>query len=133
MLDDLRWADWRTKKEACSAQAQKERAMTTTETPPIEETAKQSVVEKDIPVKGSVSEELKIDGEHLLAKIKELIHEGNIRRIIIKNDEGVTLMEVPLTLGVAGAVLLPSLAAVGAIAALVTDCSITVERLKAEA
>jgi hypothetical protein len=107
--------------------------MTTTEAPPIEETAEQSMVEKDTTAKGSVSEELKIDGEQLLAKIKELIHEGNIRRIIIKNGEGVTLMEVPLTLGVAGAVLLPSLAAVGAIAALVTDCSITVERLKAEA
>lgn len=107
--------------------------MTTTEAPTIEGPAEQSVVEKDTPVKGSVSEELKIDGEQLLAKIKELIHEGNIRRIIIKNGEGVTLMEVPLTLGVAGAVLLPSLAAVGAIAALVTDCSITVERLKAEA
>jgi Domain of unknown function (DUF4342) len=107
--------------------------MTTTEAPPVEGAAEPSVVETGTPAKGSVSEELKINGEQLLAKIKELIHEGNIRRIIIKNDEGVTLMEVPLTLGVAGAVLLPSLAAVGAIAALVTDCSITVERLTTEA
>ena len=106
--------------------------MTTTETPPVEG-AERSVAEKGTPVKGAAFEELKVDGEQLLAKIKELIHEGNIRRIIIKNDEGVTLMEMPLTLGVAGAVLLPTLAAVGAIAALVTDCSITVERVKAEA
>jgi hypothetical protein len=134
MFDDLRWADRRTKKVGlyCTG-PEGERDMTTTEAPPIEGTAEQSVVEKDTPAKGSVSEELKIDGEQLLAKIKELIHEGNIRRIIIKNGEGVTLMEVPLTLGVAGAVLLPSLAAVGAIAALVTDCSITVERLQGEA
>jgi hypothetical protein len=81
---------------------------------------------------GAALEELKVDGEQLLAKIKELVHEGNIRRIIIKSDAGVTLMEIPLTLGVAGAVILPSLAAVGAIAALVTDCSITVERVKPE-
>ena len=73
-------------------------------------------------------EDLKVEGEQLLAKVKELIHEGNIRRVIIKNSEGTTLLEIPLTLGVAGAALLPSLAAVGAIAGLVTDCSIIVER-----
>lgn len=73
-------------------------------------------------------EEFKIEGEELLRKVKELINEGNIRRITIKNKEGKTIMELPLTLGVVGAVLAPALAAVGAIAALVTECTLVVER-----
>ena len=77
----------------------------------------------------STFEDLRVEGEQLLSKVKELIHEGNVRRIIVKNNEGETLIEIPLTLGVAGAVLLPALAAVGAIAALVTERSITVERV----
>lgn len=67
-------------------------------------------------------------GDQLVAKVKELIHEGNVRRITIKNEEGKTLIEIPLTLGVMGAVLLPVWAGIGAIAALVTNCSIEVER-----
>jgi hypothetical protein len=74
------------------------------------------------------TEEIRIRGEELLAKVKELVHEGNVRRLIIKNDEGTTLIEVPLTVGVIGAVLLPVWAAIGAIAALATDCTIVVER-----
>lgn len=74
-------------------------------------------------------EEHKVSGDDLVAKVKELVHEGNIRRISIKNEEGKTLIEVPLTLGVVGAVLLPVLAAIGAIAALVTDCTIVVEKV----
>lgn len=74
------------------------------------------------------TEEFKIDGEHLLSKVKELIHEGNIRRIIIKNEKGETVLEIPLTFGAVGVVLLPTLAAVGAVAALVTKCSIIVEK-----
>jgi hypothetical protein len=73
-------------------------------------------------------EEFQVNGEQLLAKVKELIKEGNVRRIIIKSKEGKTLVELPLTIGVVGAVLAPVLAAVGAIAALVTECSIVVER-----
>lgn len=76
----------------------------------------------------SVFEELKIEGRELLARVTDLVREGNVRRLIIKNEEGITLMEIPLTLGVAGAVILPTLAAVGAIAALVAKCSITIER-----
>ena len=72
--------------------------------------------------------EIQTTGEELVAKVKELVHEGNIRRIIIKNEEGKTLIEIPLTLGVVGAVLLPVLAAVGAISALVADCTIVVEK-----
>jgi hypothetical protein len=74
------------------------------------------------------TEEFKINGEELLAKIKALIHEGNIRRITIKNEAGETVMEIPLTIGAVGAILLPTLAAVGAIAALLTKCSIIVEK-----
>jgi len=74
------------------------------------------------------TEEFKIDGEELLAKLKEILHEGNIRRITIKNEAGDTVMEIPLTIGVAGAVLAPTLAAVGAIAALISKCSIIVEK-----
>lgn len=77
-------------------------------------------------------EEFRVDGEELLAKVKELVKQGNIRRIIIKNKDGKTLIELPLTLGVAGVAALtlvaPVLAAVGALAALVTECSIIVER-----
>lgn len=73
-------------------------------------------------------EEFKVNGEELLAKVKQLINEGNVRRIVIKNKEGKNLVEFPLTIGVVGAVLAPVLAAVGAIAALVTECTILVER-----
>jgi hypothetical protein len=73
-------------------------------------------------------EEFKVRGEDLLAKARELIHEGNVRRLMIINDEGRTLIEIPLTIGVIGAVLLPVWAAIGAIAAVVTDCTIRVEK-----
>jgi len=76
------------------------------------------------------TEEFHVNGEQLLAKIKELIHAGNIRRIIIKNKEGKTVMEIPLTVGVVGAVLAPTLAAVGAIAALVSEATVVVEKIE---
>lgn len=62
--------------------------------------------------------------------MKELVHEGNIRRITIKNKEGKDLIEIPLTIGVVGIVLAPALAAIGAIAALVTECTIVVEKIE---
>jgi uncharacterized protein DUF4342 len=77
----------------------------------------------------SRTEEFRVDGDELLAKVRQLIHEGNIRRVIIKNEEGRTIVEFPLTLGVIGAALLPVLAAVGAIAALAADYTIVVERV----
>lgn len=73
-------------------------------------------------------EEYVIDGEKLTAKVKELINEGNVRRIIIKNKEDKVLVEFPVTVGVVGAILAPMLAAVGAIAALVTECKVVVVR-----
>ncbi len=74
------------------------------------------------------TEEFKVNGEDLLKRVKALIAEGNIRRITIRNSEGKTLVELPLTIGVVGLVLAPALAAVGTIAALVTECTIVVER-----
>lgn len=79
-------------------------------------------------VKAKKSEKYNVKGENLLAKVKELIHEGNVRKIIIKDKEDKTIIEFPLTIGVVGAVISPVLAAVGAIAALVTECTIMVER-----
>jgi len=69
-----------------------------------------------------------VKGEELIAKVKELINEGNVRQISIIDKNGKTIIILPLTLGVVGAVLVPVLAAVGAIAALVTECTIKVER-----
>ena len=74
------------------------------------------------------TEEIRVKGDDLIAKVKELVHEGNIRRLSIEDDEGKVLFEIPLTIGVVGALLLPHLAAIGAIAALVTDCTIIVEK-----
>lgn len=74
------------------------------------------------------TEEFRVSGEGLLARCKELVHEGNVRRIAIKNEDGKTLIDIPLTLGVVGAVLAPQAAAIGAIAALVTDCTIVIEK-----
>ncbi|HMG15818.1 MAG TPA: DUF4342 domain-containing protein [Saprospiraceae bacterium] len=73
-------------------------------------------------------ESFKLNGEKLLEKVKELIEEGNIRKITIHDKAGKEIMSIPLTLGVVGLVLAPVLAAVGAMAALIGECSITVER-----
>jgi len=73
-------------------------------------------------------EEFKVSGEDLLKKVKEIVKAGNVRRIIIKNEEGKSLIEFPLTFGIVGAVLLPMWAAIGAVAALVTNCTIIVEK-----
>ena len=75
------------------------------------------------------TEEFKLDGGKVLDKIKELIHEGNVRRITLKNEEGKTLIEIPLTLGLVGAALLPVFAAVGALAAVATRMVIAVEKV----
>jgi len=74
------------------------------------------------------TEEFQVNGDELIAKIKELIHEGNVRRISIRNEEGRTLIDIPLTVGVVGAILVPQLAALGAIAALVTHGTIVIEK-----
>jgi hypothetical protein len=73
-------------------------------------------------------EEFKVSGEDISEKIKEIIKEGNARRIIIKNEGGESVAEFPLTVGAVGALIAPILAAVGAIAALLTKCTIVVEK-----
>ncbi len=78
--------------------------------------------------KTSKKESFKVNGEELVKKVKEIIKEGNVRKITILDKNNKELVSFPLTLGVVGAVLAPVLAAVGAIAALVTECTITVER-----
>ena len=74
--------------------------------------------------------EFRVQGEGLVAKLRELVRQGNIRRIIIKNDEGRTLIEIPMTIGVVGAILLPVWAAIGAIAAIAADLTIVVEKVR---
>ncbi len=76
------------------------------------------------------TEEFKVAGGDIINKVKDLIHQGNVRRIILKDEEGKTFMEIPLTIGVVGAVFAPVLAAIGAIAALVSKLTIVVEKIE---
>ena len=80
------------------------------------------------------TEEFKVNGDTLVAEVKKLVHEGDVRRIIIKTEEGQTLVEIPLTLGVVGgavgALLLPVWAAIGAIAALAAKLTLVVEKVE---
>jgi hypothetical protein len=79
-----------------------------------------------------IVEEFQVLGSNLVDKVKELIHEGNVRRIIIKNEQGFVLMEIPVTLAAIGVVAAPVLAAVGAIAGFVAKCTVVVERREPE-
>ncbi len=88
-------------------------------------TVSKKTVKKNVK---NVQETFKVTGENLLKKVKELIKEGNVRKITIKDKQGKILAEFPLTIGVVGAVIAPVLAAIGAIAALVGECTISVER-----
>jgi DNA-binding Lrp family transcriptional regulator len=76
------------------------------------------------------TEELHVSGEGLVARVKELVREGNVRRIKIKNEDGRTLLEIPLTLGVVGVALIPVWVALGAIAALAANYTLEIERGK---
>ncbi len=76
----------------------------------------------------TIKETFKLQGEHLLNKVKELIDEGNARKITISDKDGKELMSFPLTLGVVGTVFAPLLAAVGALAAIIGEYTITVEK-----
>ena len=80
--------------------------------------------------KKSRFEEFRVTGGEILNKFKEIIHEGNVRRVILKDEQGKTFLEVPLTVGVVGAIVAPILAAVGAIAALVSKLTIVVEKIE---
>jgi Domain of unknown function (DUF4342) len=74
-------------------------------------------------------EEFRVTGGEILDKIKEILHEGNVRRIILKDEKGRTFLEIPLTVGVVGALVAPVLAAVGAVAALASNLTIVVEKV----
>lgn len=76
------------------------------------------------------TEEIKVSGEQLVDTVKKLIHEANVRRVIIKNEEGKTLIEMPVSIAGVGVILAPIVAAVGAIAAVVTNCTIVVVKEK---
>lgn len=79
-------------------------------------------------VSKTVEEEISVSSDNLVEKVKDLLHERNVTRIIVKNEEGKTLLEIPATVGVIGALFAPWFAALGAIGALVTNCKIVVER-----
>ena len=76
------------------------------------------------------TEEFRVNGEELIAKIKNLLKEGNIRKVIIKDKDGKVIFEIPLTFGVVGVLIAPQLAAVGAIAALLTEATVVVEKVE---
>jgi hypothetical protein len=84
--------------------------------------------EKEEKKERTWTEEFKVTGGEIINKIKELIHEGNIRKIILKDEEGKTFLEIPLTIGLVGALVVPVWAAIGAIAALVSKLTIIVEK-----
>jgi len=86
------------------------------------------MAEQNTQQQNTRKEEFKVSGDEILKKVKELIKEGNVRRIIIKKESGDTLIELPLTIAVVGTVVAPVLAAVGALAALVSNCTIIAER-----
>lgn len=81
----------------------------------------------------SAWEEIKVAGDQVLQEVRRLVHEGNVRRIIIQGEDGKTYMEIPLTVGVIGVLVAPLAAAVGALAALVTNVTIRVERVTDDA
>ncbi len=76
------------------------------------------------------TEEIKAQGEQVVSKVKELVHQGNVRRISVKNEQGKTIVDIPLTLGVVGALLVPQLAALGVVVALLGNCRLVVERIE---
>lgn len=94
--------------------------LTTPETPTAEEAS---------IAQSATTERFRMTGEEVIAKVKKLVHEGNVRRVLIKNQEGHIIVEFPLTVGVVGAALAPMWAAVGAVVAIVTECTIEVEKL----
>ena len=74
------------------------------------------------------TEEYSVSSDNLIERVKELLHEGNVTRIIVKNEKSEVLLEIPSTIGVIGAVLVPWVAALGAIAAIATKCKIVIEK-----
>ena len=86
-----------------------------------------STIEVTKPANEKRIERIRVRGEELLGKVRELIHEGNARRIIVIGDDGTTVLEIPLTAGIVGTVMAPTLVAIGAIAALATNYTLLIE------
>ena len=85
---------------------------------------------KEKKAEKSWTEEFRVTGGEVINKIKEILHEGNVRRIILKDEQGKTFLEIPLTVGIVGALVAPVLAAIGAVAALVSKLTIIVEKVE---
>ena len=83
-----------------------------------------------VSVKDVKTEEFVVKSDDLVKTVKKLLHEGNVRRIIIKDEKGNMLLDIPVTIGVVGAIIAPWLAALGVIGAIATNCTIVVERRK---
>lgn len=96
---------------------------------PTKKTTKKKSTRKPL-LTAKQKEEFKVEGKHVVAKVKALIKEGNVRHITVKDNKGKTILSLPVTAGVIGAILVPPLIVVGAIAALITECTISVERGK---
>ena len=96
---------------------------------PAKKSAKKSTAKKPI-ISSKQKEEIKVEGKKVVSKIKALIKEGNVRKITVKDNKGKIILSLPVTAGVIGAILLPPLIVLGAIAALLTECTITVQREK---
>jgi hypothetical protein len=85
------------------------------------------------PIRAERVERLRVSGNELWSRLRQLVREGNVRRLIIRDDEERILVEIPMTVGVVALVLAPFAVAIGAIAALLTRCTIEIERLEEEA
>ncbi len=93
-------------------------------------TVKKTIKSSATKAAKKVKEEIKVEGKHVVSKVKALIKEGNVRKITVKDNKGKLILSLPVTAGVIGAILLPPLIVVGALAAFLTECTITVERGK---
>lgn len=94
---------------------------------PAKKSTKKSTTKKPL-VSKKTQEEFKVEGKKVVSKVKELIHEGNVRKITVKDSKGKVIMAIPVTVGVVGALLLPPLIVLGALVAMISECTITVER-----
>lgn len=96
---------------------------------PAKKSAKKSSAKKPL-VSKKTQQEIKVEGKKVVSRVKALIKEGNVRKITVKDSKGKVILSLPVTAGVVGAILLPPLVVLGAIAALLTECTITVQRDK---
>jgi hypothetical protein len=90
-------------------------------------TTKKSTTKKPL-LTNKQKEEFKVEGKKVVSKVKQLIKEGNVRKIVVKDNKGKVILSLPVNAGVLGAIFVPPLIVVGAVAALITECTITVER-----